>query len=64
MVLKRLAGVSVVTRRCAACKRGRRRGRMLARDLWMRGLSVGEEGKRSRRGMVEDVVGDDRWKPR
>ena len=57
MALKRLAGVSVVTRRCAACKSGRRRGRMLARVLWMRGLAVGEEGKRSRRGMVEDVVG-------
>ena len=64
MVLKRLAGVSVVTRRCAACESGRRRGRMLVRVLWMRGLAVGEEGKRSRRGMVEDVVGVGRWKPR
>ena len=64
MVLKRLAGVSVVTRLCAACMRGRRRGRMLARDLWMRGFAVGEEGKRARRGMVDDVVGGDLWKPR
>ena len=64
MVLKRLAGVSVVTRLRVGCKRVRRRGRMLARVLCMRGLAVGEEGKRARRGMVEDVVGVGRWKPR